>query len=95
MKMETIECSETSAIRTQTSGNYPKENTLHIEHGESLKSRRVKSDLFVDFQINFFGCDWVAPGFCQCTYIELLQTTTVYGILFCFERFWYLNYSIQ
>ena len=39
MKMELIEGSETSAIRTQTPGNYPKENILHIEHGESLKSR--------------------------------------------------------
>ena len=38
MKMELIEGSETSAIRTQTPGNYPKENILHIEHGESLKS---------------------------------------------------------
>jgi len=41
MKIELIECSETSAIRTQTPGNYPKENTLHIEHGESLKSRTI------------------------------------------------------
>jgi len=40
MKMELIECSETSAIRTQTPGNYPKENTLHIEHGESLKWKK-------------------------------------------------------
>ena len=39
MKMELIEGSETSTIRTQTLGNYPKENILHIEHGESLKSR--------------------------------------------------------
>ena len=39
MKMELIEGSETSAIRTQTPGNYPKENILHMEHGESLKSR--------------------------------------------------------
>jgi len=39
MMMELIEGSETSAIRTQTPENYPKENTLHIEHGESLKSR--------------------------------------------------------
>ena len=38
-KMELIECPETSAIRTQTPGNYPKENILHIEQGESLKSR--------------------------------------------------------
>ena len=39
MKMELIECSETSAIRTQTPGNRPKENILHIEHGESLKTK--------------------------------------------------------
>ena len=39
MKMEPIEGSETSAFRTQTPANYPKENILHIEHGESLKSR--------------------------------------------------------
>jgi len=38
MKMELIEGSETSAIITQTPGNYPKENILYIEHGESLKS---------------------------------------------------------
>ena len=37
--MEPIDGSETSAFRTQTPGNYPKENTLHKEHGESLKSR--------------------------------------------------------
>jgi len=40
MKMELIEGSETSAIRTQTAGNYPKENILHIEHGESLKIKK-------------------------------------------------------
>ena len=39
MKMELTEGSETSAIRSQTPGNYPKKNILHIEHGESLKSR--------------------------------------------------------
>ena len=41
MKMELIEGSETSAISTLTPGNYPKENISHIEHGESLKSRKV------------------------------------------------------
>ena len=39
MKMELIEGSETSAISIMTPGNYPKENILHTEHGESLKSR--------------------------------------------------------
>jgi len=37
--MEPIVSSETSAIRTQTTGNYPKRNKLHLEHGESLKTR--------------------------------------------------------
>ena len=41
MKMELIVSSETSAIRTQTPGNYPKRNKLHLEHGESLKTRLV------------------------------------------------------
>jgi len=39
MKMEQIECSETSAYIIQTPGNYPKENVIYSEHGESLKSR--------------------------------------------------------
>ena len=38
MKMEPIVSSETSVIRTQTPGNYPKRNKLHLEHGESLKT---------------------------------------------------------
>jgi len=40
MKMEQTVSSETSAIRTQTQGNYPKRNKLHLEHGESLKTRK-------------------------------------------------------
>jgi len=42
MKMEPIVSSETSAIRTQTPGNYPKRNKLHLEHGESLKTRSLQ-----------------------------------------------------
>jgi len=42
MKMEPIVSSETSAIRTQTPGNYPKRNKLHLEHGESLKTRIIR-----------------------------------------------------
>jgi len=41
--MEPIVSSETSVIRTQTPGNYPKRNKLHLEHGESLKTRIKKS----------------------------------------------------
>jgi hypothetical protein len=36
------ECSETSAYKIQTPGNYPEENIQHTEHGESLKSRNQK-----------------------------------------------------
>jgi len=39
--MEPIVSSETSAIRTQTPGNYPKRDKLHLEHGESLKTRMI------------------------------------------------------
>jgi hypothetical protein len=31
-------CSETSAYKFQTLGNYPKQSIQHLEHGESLKS---------------------------------------------------------
>jgi hypothetical protein len=35
MKMELTECSEMSAISTQTLGKHPKDNILHIKPGES------------------------------------------------------------
>jgi len=41
MKMEQTECSETSAYKIQTPGNYPEERIKHSEHGESLKSRII------------------------------------------------------
>jgi len=45
--MEPIVSSETSAIRTQTPGNYPKRNKLHLEHGESLKTR-INKEFYVE-----------------------------------------------
>ena len=45
MKMEQIDCSETSAYNIETPGNYPKENTLYSEHGESLKRRMTTTFL--------------------------------------------------
>jgi len=33
------ECSETSAYKIQTSGNYTEESIQHLEQGESLKSK--------------------------------------------------------
>ena len=41
MKMEPIVSSETSAIRTQTPGNYPKRNKLHISEILMLSRRNI------------------------------------------------------
>jgi hypothetical protein len=41
MKMEQIECSETSAYKIKRPGNHPEENIQHTEHGESLKSKII------------------------------------------------------
>jgi len=41
MKMELIEGSETSAIRTQTPGNYPKENIFHTNIVEKIKKIHI------------------------------------------------------
>ena len=35
------ECSETSAHKIQMPGNNPEESIQHLEHGESLKSRKL------------------------------------------------------
>jgi len=43
-------CSETSAYKIQTPGNYPEETTQHSEHGESLKSRMVLSNFELGVQ---------------------------------------------
>jgi hypothetical protein len=38
IKMEETDCSETSAYKIQTPGNYPEESMQHLEQGECLKS---------------------------------------------------------
>jgi hypothetical protein len=40
LKMERIESSETSANKNQTPGKHPKDSTLNIKDGESIKSRK-------------------------------------------------------
>jgi len=45
------ECSETSAYKLQTPGNYPKESIQHSENGKSLKSRkRISTQFFAVVQ---------------------------------------------
>jgi len=46
IKFEQTVNSETSEIRTQTPGNYPKRNKLHLEQGETLKIRIHKIPLY-------------------------------------------------
>jgi hypothetical protein len=41
MKMEMIQCCKTSAYKIQTPENYPKDNILHPQHGESLKTTQL------------------------------------------------------
>ena len=48
--MEPIEGSETSGFKPQTPGKYPKENILHNEHGESLKSRHYEVNSSYEIQ---------------------------------------------
>jgi hypothetical protein len=38
MKMEPLQCSETSAYNIQTPGDYPEDNILHPQQGGSLKT---------------------------------------------------------
>ena len=52
MKMEPIVSSETSAIKSQTPGNYSKRNKLHLQHGESLRTRFFLLVLFTQFIID-------------------------------------------
>jgi len=43
MKVEQTECSGTSAYKIQVPGNYQEESIQHSEHGDSLKSRIMKT----------------------------------------------------
>ena len=56
MKMERIERSETSALKAQTPGDYPKDTIRHSTHGESLKSRLTLYELWPaeQFSSRFF-----------------------------------------
>jgi len=78
MTMETIEGSKTSAFKIQTPGKYPKENILHKEHGESLKSE-IFSSLFNpfghDLQVLFHFLIYILPCYWN-HYIIIWHLTT-------------------
>jgi len=60
MKMEPIVSSETSAIRTQTPGNYPKRNKLQPEDGPHVRPKHVVVRtliiLIIEVNIVVFDC---------------------------------------
>jgi len=73
MKMEPIVSSETSAIRTQTPGNYPKRNNLHLDHGESLRTRFSVHVVWVQFQFNGFPDELVhVSGFSRNKFVPCI-----------------------
>jgi len=65
MKMELTVSSETSAIRIQMPGNYPKRNKLHLEHSESFKNKnkyncfkrlkKLQDGRYNDFVFKFYN----------------------------------------
>jgi len=61
MKMEQTECSETSAYKIKTAGNYPEESTEYSEHDESLKSRisvsPTKLQIIIPYRSAVINCD--------------------------------------
>jgi len=42
LKMEPTQSSETSAFNTRTPGKYPEDNLSLLQHGESLKTRKMQ-----------------------------------------------------
>jgi hypothetical protein len=65
LKMGPIQCSETSAISTQTPGKHPKENILYLTQGESLKSRNQRNPfcplvmMLGSLRIGIWGMFWL------------------------------------
>jgi hypothetical protein len=45
VKMEPTECSETPAFNFQMPGKYPEENIPYLQHGESLKTTIIPSQI--------------------------------------------------
>jgi hypothetical protein len=53
MKAEQTVCFKTLAYKIQMPGNYPEESIQHSEHGESLKSSKLKTDPVWGLEVSF------------------------------------------
>jgi len=69
MKMEQTECSETSAYKIQTPGNYPEENILQTEHVESLKSRILFCFMKLNIALDVQNVFWIF-----CIYLKMAKS---------------------
>ena len=59
MKMEQTECSETSAYKIETPGNYPKENTRYVDCLTTLLSLLQLTRLMGNDKDLFTKDEWV------------------------------------
>ena len=80
MKMEQTECSETSAYKLQTPGNYPKESIQHTERGESLKLRITFRCKYILFSFFFTSDYWLGFSFISCDTLKFRLVCTNFGI---------------
>ena len=71
--MEQIECSEMSAYKIEMPGNYPKENILHSEHGESLKSGNILFNSFRMDTVMHSGTYWLKSRYIICVPDEVYK----------------------
>jgi hypothetical protein len=80
MKMEQMECSEMSAYKIQTPGNYPEESKQHSENGESLKSRiNYKPFCSYDHSVSCKNYLYDIRGFhsSECSFLGMFNRETV------------------
>ena len=84
IKMEPIRSSETSDVKTQTPGNYPKRNILQLKHCESLKTRKLLQrnechlcEFSSSQSVNFFAFLAVRDEFSTFTNIQIANRLTL------------------
>jgi hypothetical protein len=76
MKMEQIECSETSAYKIQTPGKYPEENIQHfyfVEEGPGRGSEDVRKNVTSNVSIFFFFSVFFMDVMCGKIAINLIE----------------------
>ena len=80
MKMEPIVSSETSAIRTQTPGNYPKRNNLQIQFLSQVTNYKFQTKC--QLNIHYIRMKNLPDKICR----ENQNTHFVYSNFFFFEN---------